>query len=66
MLAHKAYTCTDMVDAYSCACVPGYTDANCATDISECNPDPCENGGTCTDMVNAYVHVFQATLNICS
>ena len=39
-------TCTDLVNAYSCACVPGYTDANCATDIDECDPDPCENGGT--------------------
>ena len=24
------------------------------TDIDECNPDPCENGGSCTDDVNGY------------
>ena len=47
-------TCTDLVNAYSCACVPGFTDANCTTNIDECDPDSCENGGTCTDMVNAY------------
>ena len=47
-------TCIDLVNAYSCACVPGYTDDNCTTNIDECSPDPCENGGTCTDLVNAY------------
>ena len=36
-------TCTDLVNTYSCVCVPGYTDDNCTT-IIEC---PCENGGTC-------------------
>ena len=41
-LCENGGTCTDMVDAYTCACVPGYTDANCATDIDECDPDPCE------------------------
>lgn len=24
------------------------------TDINECFPDPCENNGTCTDLVNEY------------
>ena len=47
-------TCTDLVNAYSCACVPGYTGDDCATNINECSPDPCENGSTCTDLVNAY------------
>ena len=42
------------MNAYSCECVPGYTDPNCTTNINECDPDPCENGGTCTDLVNAY------------
>ena len=23
-------------------------------DIDDCNPDPCQNGGTCTDGVNSY------------
>ena len=24
------------------------------TDIDDCTPDPCQNGGTCTDGVNDY------------
>jgi hypothetical protein len=23
-------------------------------DINECSTDPCQNGGTCKDLVNAY------------
>jgi hypothetical protein len=23
-------------------------------DINECSTDPCKNGGTCNDLVNAY------------
>ena len=37
-------TCIDLMNAYSCECVPGYTDDNCATSIDSCT---CENGGTC-------------------
>ena len=25
-----------------------------SADIDECSPDPCENGGTCTDGINSY------------
>ena len=25
------------------------------TDINECASDPCQNDGTCTDQVNAYI-----------
>ena len=25
-----------------------------STDIDECGTAPCQNGGTCTDMVNSY------------
>ena len=24
------------------------------TEIDECEPNPCENGGTCTDGINSY------------
>ncbi|XP_030844962.1 mucin-like protein isoform X1 [Strongylocentrotus purpuratus] len=26
----------------------------CQTDIDDCNPEPCQNGGTCTDGLNSY------------
>ncbi|XP_030844843.1 delta-like protein C [Strongylocentrotus purpuratus] len=32
----------------------GYAGKDCETNIDDCNPDPCENRGTCTDRVNDY------------
>ena len=43
-----------MLDDNSCICAPGYTDKNCSTNINECLPDPCENGGNYTDLVDNY------------
>ena len=37
-----------------CECVAGYEGDNCETNIDDCNPNPCLNGGTCTDGVNRY------------
>lgn len=33
---------------YICQCVDGYEGENCETEINECDPNPCQNGGTCT------------------
>ena len=38
----------------SCQCVAGYTGSECENNIDECDPDPCKNGGTCTDDINGY------------
>ena len=27
---------------------------NCATNINECNANPCQNNATCTDLLNGY------------
>jgi hypothetical protein len=60
--AHLSITiaCDDMqcnhgqcVDG-SCVCDPGYTGDSCETNIDDCNPNPCQNGGTCTDGVDSY------------
>ena len=37
-----------------CDCVAGFTGVNCTTDIDDCDPDFCDNNGTCTDEVNSY------------
>ena len=37
-----------------CDCVVGFTGVNCTTDIDDCDPDPCDNNGTCIDEVNGY------------
>eukprot|EP00057_Strongylocentrotus_purpuratus_P011936 XP_011666410.1 PREDICTED: latent-transforming growth factor beta-binding protein 4-like [Strongylocentrotus purpuratus] len=37
-----------------CKCVNGFTGSMCENDIDDCILDPCENGGSCTDEVNAY------------
>ncbi|XP_036418993.1 protein crumbs homolog 2a [Colossoma macropomum] len=40
---------------YVCQCQPGYTGENCSVNINECVSEPCQNGGTCEDLVNGYV-----------
>ncbi|CAH1795056.1 unnamed protein product [Owenia fusiformis] len=39
---------------YTCTCLAGYTGVHCQTEINECESDPCQHGGDCTDLVNAY------------
>jgi len=39
---------------YLCIALSGYTGAECNTNIDECLSDPCQNGGTCVDMVGGY------------
>ena len=38
----------------SADCVAGYSGANCQTNIDDCTPNPCQNGGTCADGVDSY------------
>ena len=37
-----------------CDCVAGLTGVNSTTDNDDCDPDPCDNNGTCIDEGNGY------------
>jgi hypothetical protein len=52
--------CTNTPGGNTCgACPSGYTGTGAAgcTNIDDCSPQPCLNGGTCTDGVNSYTCV---------
>ena len=76
-------TCADGIDGYTCVCVAGHTGDSCETgiflrflnlrsqlrflDIVECSSDPCQNGGTCVDQINAFTCICMSgyTGNVC-
>lgn len=37
-------------DMFQCNCTPGFEGKRCDSDTKECVPDPCQNGGTCTEL----------------
>ena len=43
-----------MTSIHSCDCQVGYTGTNCEEDINECDPDPCQNGATCSEGIGEY------------
>ena len=42
------------VGQFSCTCAAGYTGDRCQTDIDDCAPTPCSNGGSCVDGVDSF------------
>ena len=41
------YMAQDGVNSFSCSCVVGYEGDRCENNTNDCDPNPCENGGTC-------------------
>lgn len=39
---------------YLCDCQPGYFGQNCERMFNGCQPQPCQNDGTCIDLINGY------------
>ncbi|XP_030626340.1 protein jagged-2b [Chanos chanos] len=39
---------------FTCTCEPGFTGAYCHENVNDCVGNPCRNGGTCIDGVNAF------------
>ena len=39
---------------FECVCADGYEGIYCESEANECLSGPCLNGGTCTDLFNAY------------
>ena len=41
-----------VANSYSCICPGGYQGVHCENDINECQSNPCNNNGTCHDVIN--------------
>ncbi|XP_068615792.1 protein crumbs homolog 1-like [Brachionichthys hirsutus] len=39
---------------FICRCLPGFTGHDCSVDVNECESAPCQHGGSCQDLVDAY------------
>ncbi|MBX3210952.1 MAG: hypothetical protein KF850_02870 [Labilithrix sp.] len=52
---HVNATCTNTPGAHDCTCNAGYEGSGIAcTDVDDCSPNPCNNGGTCTDRLLGF------------
>ncbi|XP_074871762.1 protein crumbs homolog 2 isoform X3 [Carettochelys insculpta] len=40
---------------FLCWCQPGFSGESCSVNIDDCESQPCQNGGHCTDLVNSFL-----------
>lgn len=53
-LCRNSGQCLDVGNVHYCHCQAGYTGSYCEEQVDECTPNPCQNGGTCTDFLGGY------------
>ncbi|XP_062576986.1 fibropellin-3-like [Saccostrea cucullata] len=44
-------TCHNLINRYSCSCIPGYYGTHCELDKDECASNPCMHDGTCHNLI---------------
>lgn len=44
----------NLLSGFNCLCIAGFTGETCSTDIDDCVPGACANGGRCIDRVNGF------------
>ena len=49
---------------FTCQCDPGYTGETCATNIDDCDPNPCFNDGACTVSKWTYLFMYMHDISI--
>uniref|UniRef100_A0A3P8UNW3 Sushi, nidogen and EGF-like domain-containing protein 1 n=1 Tax=Cynoglossus semilaevis TaxID=244447 RepID=A0A3P8UNW3_CYNSE len=40
--------------SFTCSCLAGFSGRRCQINIDECASHPCQNGGSCTDLINSF------------
>ncbi|XP_072019599.1 uncharacterized protein [Amphiura filiformis] len=53
---HVNADCSNTEGSYTCHCQPGFAGDGytTCTDTDECSSNPCQNGGTCNDLINNF------------
>ena len=52
--------CWDGAGSYQCYCRPGFSGSNCNLEFDECLSHPCNNNGSCNNLINGYECVCAA------
>ncbi|XP_060606332.1 neurogenic locus notch homolog protein 1-like [Ruditapes philippinarum] len=62
----ETHRCVEKSGGFLCICSPGYTGDLCQTPIDHCEPNPCQNGGSCQNGANNFTCIcpesFQGNL----